>query len=150
MTDRELKEIREKISCPELGDEHLENESLKEPTSASAIHILAEKSIEALKEADKGFIDKNLLLKSLEYDATHSFDSGKTMRFSKLSPLTADVVKVVRCKDCKHFKPLSDGSWINQNREDGICYALVNYHDSERYCVRPDHFCSYGELKELG
>ena len=63
---------------------------------------------------------------------------------------TEDVVKVVRCKDCKHFKPLSDGSWINQNREDGICYALVNYHDSERYCVRPDHFCSYGELKELG
>ena len=63
--------------------------------------------------------------------------------------LLANGVKLpVMCKDCKHFKPLSDGSWINQNREDGICYALVNYHDSERYCVQPDHFCSYGELKE--
>ena len=60
----------------------------------------------------------------------------------------ADLVNVVRCKDCKHFKPLSDDTWINQNREDGICYALVNYHDSERYCVQPDHYCSYGERKE--
>ena len=65
----------------------------------------------------------------------HKPAKESVLRIIKEQP-TEDVVKVVRCKNCKHFKPLSDGSWTNQNREDGICYALVNYHGSERYCVK--------------
>ena len=86
----------------------------------------------------------------LSADDTEYIDFETLMYDCKKFINKADVVVVVRCKDCKYFKPLADGSWINQNRKDGICYALVNFHDSERYCVRPDHFCSYGKLKELG
>lgn len=79
-------------------------------------------------------------------------------KYSELEPnwlvLAADKIEelskaeIVKCCDCKYFKLLADGSWVNQHRTDGICYALIDYHDSERYCVRPDHFCSYGERKE--
>ena len=44
---------------------------------------------------------------------------------------TADVVEVVKCKDCKH------------SNEDGtICRYSVGR------SVEPDHFCSYGTPKE--
>ena len=55
--------------------------------------------------------------------------------------LENDVVKVVRCKDCKHWKPCGDG------RIDGLCWALYLYHDGECY-TKSYHFCGYGELKE--
>ena len=52
---------------------------------------------------------------------------------------TADVVEVVRCKDCKHFKP--------QNQS-------VHWSPTKRYCMRKaatrvneDDFCSYGKKK---
>lgn len=46
---------------------------------------------------------------------------------------TADVVEVVRCKDCKHF--LSSGMY-------GECSQ------AHIRIVRPDGFCSYGERKK--
>lgn len=42
----------------------------------------------------------------------------------------ADVVPVVPCKDCKHYR----------NHPDGLCYLHV-------VCVEPDDFCSYGEYQ---
>lgn len=59
----------------------------------------------------------------------------------------ADVVEVVRCKDCKHwersptvgFEPISP---------DGSCERLWAYHDAERCMTAENHFCSYGERKE--
>lgn len=45
----------------------------------------------------------------------------------------ADVVPVVRCKECKHMD-----EW-----EEGLC--MCNHGRTVR--VKPDHFCSYGELK---
>ena len=49
----------------------------------------------------------------------------------------ADVVEVVRCKDCKHYKayepPIEDF--------DGWCKVNENEYDKEFYC-------SYGERKE--
>lgn len=62
--------------------------------------------------------------------------------------LGEDVVRVVFCKDCKHFTPFDNGySWVNRNRLDGTCDALIKIHDSERYVVLPDHYCSYGKRK---
>jgi len=45
----------------------------------------------------------------------------------------ADVVPVVRCRDCKHWK------------EDGN-YSYCSVHDD--YIMGADEFCSYGERKE--
>ena len=50
---------------------------------------------------------------------------------------TADVVEVVRCKDCKHWG--------------GVVYGFVCRKFSgieTKICMGADHFCSYGERKE--
>ena len=44
-------------------------------------------------------------------------------------PTTADLVEVVRCKDCRHWHC-------------GNCYRLE--------FARPTDFCSYGKRKDLG
>ena len=49
---------------------------------------------------------------------------------------TSDVVKVVRCKDCKRSKIIDGG--IRCERFDGLLM------------IKPDDYCSFGELKELG
>lgn len=54
---------------------------------------------------------------------------------------TADVVPVVRCKDCKHY-----------NEEDEFCirwadmFAYCDWEDTKR--VYPDGFCSFGERRD--
>lgn len=56
----------------------------------------------------------------------------------------ADVVEVVRCKDCKWFvydMDLNHETYPNEIEADGICQI------TEKYCDMP-HFCSYGERKE--
>ena len=53
--------------------------------------------------------------------------------------LGPDVVKVVRCKDCKHYK---SGSCE--------CHSVWPDEYSAGYDYRPDDedFCSYGQLRE--
>jgi hypothetical protein len=53
---------------------------------------------------------------------------------------TVDAVEVVRCKDCKHYKPQSKSAhWQSTTHYCCRC-AVVK--------VNPDDFCSYGERKE--
>lgn len=50
----------------------------------------------------------------------------------------ADVVPVVRCKDCKHY-------------DMGVClkiYSDGNAHPDAWQSRRPEDFCSYGERKD--
>lgn len=56
---------------------------------------------------------------------------------------TADVVEVVRCKDCKHWC-IQDGNDINQSY---FCSR------DKMWCMptrKADDFCSYGEQKMKG
>ena len=50
-----------------------------------------------------------------------------------------DVVKVVRCKDCKHCQQYQKWNFDK--------YLGCNFNE-EIYEVEPNHFCSYGERKE--
>ena len=50
---------------------------------------------------------------------------------------TADVVEVVRCKDCKHLI-----------KEKMICTHIRNRIFNTGFTTFSNHFCSYGELKE--
>ena len=51
----------------------------------------------------------------------------------------ADVAPVVRCRDCKHYRPQKKSEhWENRAN---YCNRLV------RIKVRPNDFCSYGERK---
>lgn len=52
---------------------------------------------------------------------------------------TADVVKVVRCKDCKYCQTLNHDLTTSY-----FCEVL-----KRPAIVEPTDFCSYGELKEL-
>lgn len=88
---------------------------------------------------------------------------------------TADVVEVVRCKDCIHFQDryieLPDGSKRPYEKGENIVplsvginvssyckridYAIVHGHrdgepsvDETRLWTNPDDFCSYGERKD--
>ena len=52
-----------------------------------------------------------------------------------------DVVPVVRCKDCKHWKFIDS---LNPHCECQIFYGLHEY----GYLTGADDFCSYGERKD--
>lgn len=77
-----------------------------------------------------------------EIDYWHDKAQSYEQTILKLSLNKADVVEVVRCKDCKHYKtniPCVGGhyngciEWLNEG-----CAAEVN----------EDDFCSYGEKHE--
>ena len=53
---------------------------------------------------------------------------------------TVDAVSVVRCRDCKHYKPQKKSAhWENRTN---YCNRIVTIK------VQPYDFCSYGEWKE--
>ena len=53
---------------------------------------------------------------------------------------TVDAATVVRCKDCKHYKPQKKSAhWENSAN---YCNRVVTIK------VQPDDFCSYGERKD--
>ena len=61
---------------------------------------------------------------------------------------TADVVEVVRCKDCKHFHR-AILECVDGNPSDwGICDC--EWFNSEDYDVTENDFCSYGERRNDG
>lgn len=50
--------------------------------------------------------------------------------------LTADVAEVVRCKDCKHYRPqVKSSQW--ENKTNYCCRTAV-------IKVKPNDFCSFG------
>ena len=52
---------------------------------------------------------------------------------------TADVVEVVRCKDCKHWGGVTFGF---------VCRKFSGI--DTKICMGADHYCSYGERSENG
>ena len=53
---------------------------------------------------------------------------------------TVNAVPVVRCKDCKHYKPQKKSAhWENRAN---YCNRIVTIK------MQPDDFCSYGERKD--
>ena len=71
---------------------------------------------------------------------TIDYDSGvKVSEWIDKAP-TIDAVPVVRCKDCKHYKPQKKSAhWENRAN---YCNRIVTIK------VRPYDFCSYGERKD--
>ena len=53
---------------------------------------------------------------------------------------TVDAVEIVRCRDCKHYKPQKKSAhWENRAN---YCNRVVTIK------TQPDDFCSYGERKD--
>lgn len=77
------------------------------------------------------YIDADLLQE--DFKADHG---GKRSLMIDTQP-TADVVEVVRCKDCKHIKEEHFNIM-----PDGFSCELSGL------MVEPEHYCSYGERNE--
>lgn len=92
--------------------------------------------------AEKEFIEREKLKQAFSTD-TQSIRGWDVDLFDLLmieidEAPAADVVEVVRCKECKHlFQDLSE-------REAHLCMR----HRFERVRVNLDDFCSYGERKD--
>ena len=56
---------------------------------------------------------------------------------------TVDAVPVVRCRECKHWKP--SGSKAGNSFSD---MEYIGGCEFTKYCRRESDFCSYGEQKE--
>lgn len=74
------------------------------------------------------YIEREALI--AEYDRVHKGPAGGARKLMVEAP-AADVVEVVRCKDCK---------WFN---EIGCAISIVD--DSDK--PKEDDFCSFGERK---
>lgn len=61
---------------------------------------------------------------------------------------TADVVDVVRCKDCKHFHRAILEEVDGHQPDWGICDC--EWFNCEDYDVTENDFCSYGERRNDG
>jgi hypothetical protein len=95
-----------------------------------------------------GYINRELLLKYLETSIVVSGRNDvvplelrgvhKVVNRIKTMP-TEDVVPVVRCKDCKHYKAQEKSAhWENKTK---YCCRTVTLK------VNDNDFCSYGERK---
>lgn len=74
--------------------------------------------------------------------STHSAYEAvwKSARTLKKIP-TADVVPVVRCKDCKWFVDNNGGEWYG-------CKMFQVVRITPEDAPKPDDFCSYGERRD--
>lgn len=77
------------------------------------------------------YIEKSVSLLSIEHE-------DPALKYAIERVPAADVVEVVRCKNCKHFCPYEG------EKHKGDCAELVGLES----CVYEDDFCSYGETKD--
>lgn len=92
------------------------------------------------------YIDRNELLKTINENVAEAHNERCSQLLEAiLNAPTADVVEVVRCKDCKHH-PDNGGECdrsITHTSRDYVCEV-----NTYRY-IGLD-YCSYGERKENG
>ena len=81
-------------------------------------------------------IDGDALMDEANSDGAYGYVDAKQIDEAP----TVDAVKIVRCKDCKHYRPQKKSAhWENRAN---YCNRIVTIK------VQPDDFCSYGERKE--
>lgn len=95
------------------------------------------------------YIDRANLIARIEYYVTHTPEGkGEHYAYSVvlnevLNRPAADVVPVVRCKDCKWFVDNNGGEWYG-------CKMFQVVRITPEDAPKPDDFCSYGERKDGG
>ena len=129
---------------------------------------------------EKRLIDANALMDAFRKYMTDRYDREKCVsaencktcepgclwRKKVSAAPTVDAVEVVRCKDCKYFKPAYfkaddgtetpwDGTFSFDGRSDGIHYGArckhernTAYGQKDMAFRKPDDFCSYGEKED--
>ena len=81
-------------------------------------------------------IDADALMEEANSDGAYGYVDAKQISEAP----TIGAVEVVRCKDCKHYKPQKKSAhWEHRAN---YCNRVVTIK------VQPDDFCSYGERKD--
>lgn len=95
----------------------------------------------------KKYIEAEKMLKEYEHGIYDTTDLAEMLYYMP----AADVVEVVRCKECRHRPLMVDGDVKDPNynesawEEDYTCPYLC-YEDDFYNCMPPDDgFCNYGE-----
>ena len=87
-------------------------------------------------------IDKNTFPTFYKRNLTDYGKGWNACLNSVLQHKTADVVEVVRCRDCKICELRYPAKAIGEEAIEGYyCYQIQRY-------VKPTEFCSYGERRE--
>lgn len=87
------------------------------------------------------YIEREALLEKAKELASGSFSTPLIISAIEKTP-TADVVEVVRCKDCEHKKEIPD---CQKELYSSSCVAC-SYHSG--LIMDGNDFCSYGKRKE--
>ena len=96
------------------------------------------------------YISREKTLKAIRTSVSEVFNvaSNAGRMYQKITEIVesvpaADVVPVVRCRECKHYKERRTKKYGNL-----ICRCTrMSKYDMD-YPVKPDDFCSYGERRE--
>ena len=81
-------------------------------------------------------IDADVLIDEANSDGAYGYVDAK--QISEVP--TIDAVEIVRCRDCKHYRPQKKSAhWENSAN---YCNRVVTIK------VQPDDFCYYGERKD--
>lgn len=83
------------------------------------------------------YIDKDKLLDDLNWHAPGEYKAKVTGVITKQPE--ADVVEVVRCKDCKYC--INSSCYMSNLKKGGTYLGTIHFTDK-------DDYCSYGERKE--
>ena len=88
---------------------------------------------------EKRLIDANELIKEADADGAYGYIDAKQIAEAP----TVDAVEVVRCRNCKHWKP--SGSKAGNSFSD---MEYIGGCEFTKYYRRESDFCSWGKLKE--
>ena len=90
----------------------------------------------------KEYIKRETLISRINGMGYHEQIKNNLLFIARMIP-TTDVVEVVRCRECVHWKPTGNkaGNSFSDMEYIGGC-------EFTKYCRRESDFCSYGELKE--
>lgn len=102
------------------------------------------------------YIDRNRLIEQLEeendfYGIDSEYEWGQESQYKydvktiKEQP-AADVVEVVRCKDCAFSREFR--IWEKESGYEGLLKCECNTFSNNRKVVFDKHYCSFGERKE--
>ena len=86
----------------------------------------------------------NSAIEIIDKAPTIDIDSPTRSQFKRMA-VQLGYEPVIRCKNCVHWHKFND-----DQRRDGMCEALLNFHGAERNMTNDDFFCSYGERKNNG
>lgn len=90
------------------------------------------------------YITKKAAIKAVENAPIELFQSEWNEIREKINAApAADVVPVVRCKDCKWFVDNNGGEWYG-------CKMFQVVRITPEDAPKPDNFCSYGERRDGG